>query len=53
MPPSAKSKRSARVNASTHDKTFFSSVPDGVFNLLSSFMELKEFDRPHGAMQSS
>ena len=34
-------------------KTFFSSVPDGVFNLLSSFMEQKEFGRHHGAIQSS
>jgi len=32
---------------------FFSSVPNGVFNLLSSFTELEDFGRLHGVLQWS
>jgi len=32
---------------------FFSSVTDGVFNLLSSFTEIKEFGRLHCVIDSN
>jgi len=32
---------------------FFSSVPDGVFNLLSSFLKLEEFGRLHQVLQAN
>jgi len=32
---------------------FFSSVPNGIFNLASSYLDLKEFGRLHQVFQSN
>jgi len=39
--------------ASSTGQIFFSSVPNGVFNLLSSFTEMKEFGRFHQVIRSN
>ena len=34
-------------------QSFFSSVPDGVFNLITSFTDLEEFGRLNGVLDSN
>jgi len=42
-----------QIVVSITGEIFFSSVQDGVFNLLSSFTDLEEFGRLHGMIDSN
>jgi len=42
-----------QIYASSSGQRFFSSVPNGVFNLLSNSLELKEFGKLHEVIQSN
>jgi len=41
-----------QIYVSSTAEIFFSSVPDGHFNLVTSFTDLEEFGRPHCAIHS-
>ena len=51
--PGSTLKTNAYQNNLESGRIFFSSVPNGVFNLISSHTELKEFGRLHQVMQSN
>ena len=42
-----------QIYVSSAVQIFFSTVPDGVFNLLSSYTNLKEFGRLYGVIDSN